>query len=121
MATKRKTTMAEGGAKQHSRYKSYRKKVMWIEILCTFLIWVLFIVGLGLVFYLRAPAEVFDTATAIVIVGILFLSIVPFLANWEYYSSIWKAWREGKEIIYKEERENNPYAILGSREVWIKE
>ncbi len=115
---KRKTAPKKTTA--HAGYSVYGKKVVWMEALCMFLIWLLFIIGLGLVFYLRQPAGIFGTATVTVLAGILFLSIAPFLANWGYYTAIWKAWREGKEIIYKEPDENAPYSILGNREVWIK-
>jgi cation transport ATPase len=117
MAIKKKAQQNQGS----SGYKVHSKKVVWIEALCMLLIWVLFIAGLGLVFYLRGPMDSFTVATNMVLAGILVLSIVPFLANWEYYSAIWAAWREGKEIIYKEPAKGAPYSVLGNREVWIKE
>lgn len=116
MATKKKTK----SAKKAPEYSVHEKQIVWIEALCVFLIWLLFIAGLSLVFYLRSPAEAFDSMTALIIAGILFLSLVPFVANWDYYSIIWKAWREGKEIIYKEADESKEYSILGNREVWIR-
>lgn len=117
MATKKNV---QKGIKPQTEYSVYSKKAVWIEALCVFLIWLLFIAGLGLVFYLRGPANVFGMATNSVILGILFLSLVPFVANWDYYAAIWKAWRTGKEIMYKEPDANAPYSILGNREVWIK-
>ncbi len=91
-----------------------------VEALCICLIWLLFIVVLGLVFYFERPGSLFDASTSLVIAGILFLSLAPFLANWEYYSAIWKAWRDGNEIIYRESSSTTAHSVLGNREVWIK-
>lgn len=121
MATSRKSKPAAARKPQvQAEYSVHRKKVVWVEAASAVLVWLLFIAGLLMVFYLRGSAIDFSVATNMIIVAILFLSLVPFIANWDYYNSIWAAWREGNEITYKEPAEESPYSLLGNREVWIK-
>ncbi len=120
MAAKKTAAVAAPVQKQ-KEYAIYTKKVVWVEALCVLLIWLFFIIGLVLVFYMRDAIGLFSVASNVIMAGILMLSIAPFMANWEYYTAIWKAWREGREIIYKEPAKNTSYSVLGNREVWIKQ
>ncbi len=102
-------------------YSVYTKKVVWLEWVSIALIWLLFIAGLGMVFYFRGvPQDSMGMYSAIIMMAILFMSLVPFIANWEYYTAIWKAWRDGREIIYKSADDKTPHSVLGNRPVWIR-
>ncbi len=101
-------------------YSVHVKKVLWIEAVCVLAIWLLFITGLLLTLYLRTPSDASSMMMLLVIGSILLFALVPFLANWAYYGAVWKAWREGKEIIYRESEKGVQNSVLGNREVWIK-
>ncbi len=123
MAPKKETKKSSGeGAKEYaSQYNVYTKKFVWIEAACFAMIWLLFLIGLVTVLYFRAPTAQFETTKNLIYAGILFMSIAPFIANWTYYSAVWKAWREGREITYKQQAGPKPgFSVMGNREVWIR-
>lgn len=98
-------------------YEIYKKRVKWFDALALFLIWILFLVGLVIILYYKGPSEELYTIINLLSISIIFISFSSFLVNWDYYTALWKGWREGKEIIIKEDK---GWSISADREIWIK-
>ncbi len=105
---------------KQSDYLIYTKKVIWIEAFSLACIWIFFIIGLIFVFYLRNTISDVVMVVNFIIGGIIFFSFVPFFMNWRYYNALWKGWKDGKEIIYRELPKDAPQSLFGNREIWIK-
>ncbi len=109
------------GVESVEGYKIYRKKYVYVEWISFFILWLLFAMGLASTILLKGE---FLFSTLLIICGlILIFSLLPFLADLEFYLALWMAVREGKEIILKAEEKGPLFttSLLGSKEIWIKE
>ncbi|MEW6528964.1 MAG: hypothetical protein AB1391_03685 [Candidatus Micrarchaeota archaeon] len=122
-----KPTQSSAQGNPHSRsqfdqtnYSIHTKKVVWIETLSFACIWISFMLGLVFVVYLRNTVNDIGLVMNFIIGGIIFFSFIPFFMNWSYYNALWKGWKNGKEIIYKELEKKSEGSLFGNREIWIK-